>query len=149
MNPPPPLPKLGFLQRRVPTAPYFLSPLCDKSGEYGDADAGASGEGEEEGDGDGARAAAFVVPQYACQRKTPMKHHNHEVCSACFLRGCGECICRGTGDGGRGAERGEGDGAGAGDSDTGVFCGLGRSREIVEGGVARVCIILWVRVSTP
>ncbi|CAM9515833.1 unnamed protein product, partial [Ectocarpus sp. 13 AM-2016] len=55
--------------RRVDTRPYLLSPL-----EKDDA-VGAEEEGEEEG----GREPAFVVPMYACQRPTPMKHHNHEI----------------------------------------------------------------------
>ncbi|CAB1100345.1 unnamed protein product [Ectocarpus sp. CCAP 1310/34] len=55
--------------RRVDTRPYLLSPLKK------DDAVGAEEEGKEEG----GREPAFVVPMYACQRPTPMKHHNHEV----------------------------------------------------------------------
>ncbi|CAM9721845.1 unnamed protein product [Ectocarpus sp. 8 AP-2014] len=58
--------------RRVGTRPYLLSPL--KKNDV----VGAEEEGEEEGE-EGGKGPAFVVPVYACQRPTPMKHHNHEI----------------------------------------------------------------------
>ncbi|CAN0509995.1 unnamed protein product, partial [Ectocarpus sp. 12 AP-2014] len=55
--------------RRVDLRPYLLSPLKK------DDVVGAEEEGKEER----GKEPAFVVPMYACQRPTPMKHHNHEI----------------------------------------------------------------------
>lgn len=52
----------------------MLLPLPENRGDGGED--GEDGEEEQEAGG----APVFVVPQYACQRKTPMKHHNQEVC---------------------------------------------------------------------
>ncbi|CAN0272905.1 unnamed protein product, partial [Ectocarpus fasciculatus] len=56
--------------RRVDTKPYLLSPLKKDN---------VVGEEEDEGEEEGGGEPAFVVPMYACQRPTPMKHHNHEI----------------------------------------------------------------------
>ncbi|CAN0192877.1 unnamed protein product [Scytosiphon promiscuus] len=64
-------------KRRVSTMPYLLSPPEVGLRGEGEVDGEKAGGGEG-GEGE-ARDPAFVVPMYACQRPTPMRHHNHEL----------------------------------------------------------------------
>ena len=65
-------------QRRVPTGAYLLFPPSLKGGKVGRGGSGGTGgAGEEEAETE--ELTPLVVKKYACQRPTPMRHHNEEV----------------------------------------------------------------------